>query len=284
MAPTKMMVVGQQLLQQLEERSKRPIVTASVTKVRHWGQNKEGWQVAETPNFRIFHKENSEFVERVAQIAENTRLAMFRKWFGSDGVEWQPTCELILHPNAGAYTQMTGVPGNSPGHSRIESGSGRIVARRMDMRLDAAGMVDAVLPHETTHVVLAGMFGIVEVPRWCDEGIAVLSEPDDKIEQHRRNLLKHHKDGLLFGLKEIMELKDYPQARRIGPFYAQSVVLTEFLTHQKGPRILTEFVKDGIRQGYEVALQRHYGMTFTQLEQLWQQNVINDATRIAAQK
>ena len=104
----------------------------------------------------------------------------------------------------------------------------------MDMRLDAAGMVDAVLPHETTHVVLAGMFGIVEVPRWCDEGIAVLSEPADKIEAHRRNLHKFHADNQLFGLKELMELKDYPQARRIGAFYAQSVMLTEFLTQQKG--------------------------------------------------
>src|SRR5262249_61358926 len=122
------------------------------------------------------------------------------------------------------------------------------------------------------------------VPRWCDEGIAVLSEPSEKIEAHRRNLHNFHKDNQLFGLKELMELKDYPPARRIGAFYAQSVVLTEFLTQQKGPRTLTEFVKDGIRQGYDAALQRHYGMTFTQLEQLWQQQVINDATRQTAQK
>ena len=179
---------------------------------------------------------------------------------------------------------MTRVPGNSPGHSRIEGNSGRIIARRMDMRQDATGMVDAVLPHETTHVVLAGMFGIVEVPRWCDEGIAVLSEPDEKIAAHRRNLGKHHQEGQLFGLKELMELKDYPAPRRIGAFYAQSVVLTEFLTRQKGPRVLTDFVKDGIRQGYDASLQKHYGMTFTQLEQLWQQEVINDAVRQTAQK
>src|SRR5688572_30930339 len=60
---------------------------------------------------------------------------LFRSWFGHDGIEWQPTCEVILHPNAAAYTQSTGVPGNSPGHSRIEGASGRVIARRMDMRL-----------------------------------------------------------------------------------------------------------------------------------------------------
>ena len=285
MAPTKMMAVGQQVLQQLDERAKKSQVVGSSAKIRHWGQNKDGWQVAETPHFRIFHKENSDYADRVAQIAENTRATMFRKWFGQDGVEWQPTCELILHPNASAYTQMTGVPGNSPGHSRIESDpSGRVVARRMDMRLDAAGMMEAVLPHETTHVVLAGMFGGAPVPRWCDEGIAVLSEPNEKIEQHRRNLHKYSKEGQLFGLKELMELKDYPQSRRVGAFYAQSVCLTEFLTQQKHPRALTEFIKDAVRYGYETALQRHYNLTFAQLEQLWQQQVLSDTSRLTAQK
>lgn len=285
MAPTKMMKVGQDLLQQLDQRSKTPPVTTSITKVRHWGQNKEGWLVAETPHFRIFHKQNTEYAERIAQIAENTRGTMYRKWFGNDGGEWIPVCELILHPNAAAYTQMTGVPGNSPGHSRIESDpSGRVIARRMDMRLDAAGMMEGVLPHETTHVVLAGMFGSAPVPRWCDEGIAVLSEPNDKIDQHRRNLHKHHQEGQLFGLKELMELKDYPQPRRIGAFYAQSVVLTEFLTQQRNPRVLTEFIKDSQRHGCETALQKHYDMTFTQLEQLWQQQVISDPNRLTAQK
>ena len=157
---------------------------------------------------------------------------MYRKWFDAEGVEWTPICELIVHPNAAAYTQMTGVPTNSPGHSRIESDpSGRVTARRLDLRMDIAGMMDAVLPHETTHVVLAGMFDSFHVPRWADEGIAVLSEPDTKIDQHRRNLLKNQKEGHLFGLKELMELKDYPHPRQIGAFYAQSVVLVEFLVH-----------------------------------------------------
>lgn len=285
MAPSKMMVVGQKLLQQLEDRSKRPLITASVTRVRHRGQNKEGWQVTETPHFFIFHKQDPAYAERVAQIAESTREAMYRKWFGTDGPDWQPVCELILHPNAAIYSQQTGVPGNSPGHSRIESDpTGRVIARRMDMRMDASGMLEAVLPHETTHVVLAGMFGSAPVPRWCDEGIAILTEPSEKIEQHRRNLLKHHRENQLFGLRELMELKDYPQARRVGAFYAQSVVLTEFLMQQKSPRVLTEFIRDGLRQGYDAALEKHYNMTFTQLEQAWAQQVIGNMERVAAMR
>lgn len=277
MAPTKMMKVGQELLQTLEQRANAgPQVVVNVVKTKHLGKNREGWEVTETTHFRIFHKQDNAFGERAGQIAEATRATMYRKWFAKDIIEWQPTCELILHPSSASYTHMTGVPSNSPGHSRIESDpSGRVISRRMDLRQDINGMMDAVLPHETTHVVLAGMFDAHHVPRWADEGIAVLSEPNEKIELHRRKLLVHYKEGTLFGLKELMELKDYPPPRRIGAFYAQSVVLVEFLTQKRGAKALTDFIKDGLRHGYDTSLQRHYNMTFTQLEALWQQEVIN---------
>jgi tetratricopeptide (TPR) repeat protein len=290
MAPTNLMAVGQALLQQIEQRSKgsmvtAPLNTAATTKVKHWGQNKEGWQVAETPHFRIFHRKDNDFAERVAAIVESTRVDMYKKWFNVENVEWQPCCELILHATGGEYTHATGVPGNSPGHSRIETDrSGRIIARRMDLRLDINGMMEAVLPHETTHIVLAGMFGNSQVPRWADEGIAVLTEPDEKIDLHRRNLLKHYHDNQLFALKELMELKDYPHHRRIGAFYAQSVVLAEFLAQKRGPKVLTDFIIDGVRQGYDAALQKHYSMTFAQLEQAWQQEIINNPARFTSRK
>lgn len=291
MAPGKMMAVGQSLLQELDKRARAgaggpPTVTGELSKFKHLGRNKEGWLVVETEHFRVFHKQDQEFAERVAQIAETTRLAMFRKWFGIDGITWDPICELILHPDVGSYSQMTGAPRNTPGHSRMEvdNATKRIIARRMDLRCDIPNMTQTVLPHEATHVVLAGMFGPFDLPRWADEGIAVLAEPNEKIEQHRRNLHKHYQDGLLFGLKELMKMENYPEPRRIGAFYAQSVVLVEFLTQQRGPKVLAEFVKDGLRHGYETSLQRHYGMTFPQLETLWQQQVISNSARVAAQK
>ncbi|MBI2805616.1 MAG: hypothetical protein HYX68_11615 [Planctomycetes bacterium] len=290
MAPAKVLATGQSLLKELKTRAnaapRPPLVTGNLAKVRRLGRNKEGWQVVETTHFRIFHKNSDEFAERVGEIAESTRLAMFRKWFGIDGVDWQPTCELILHPDVNAYTQMTGAPRNTPGHSRMEvdNGTKRIIARRMDLRCDVPNMLQTVLPHEATHVVLAGMFGPFDLPRWADEGIAVLAEPDEKIEQHRRNLHKHHQDGLLFGLKELMKMENYPAPRRIGAFYAQSVVLVEFLTQQRGPRVFAEFVKDGLRQGYEKSLERHYKMSFAQLDQLWQRQVINNSERVAARR
>lgn len=278
---------GKWLLREIDQRQKTqvagplPDVIAEVT-VRHLGRNKEGWQVAETTYFRIFHNLSPEQIDRVASIAEKTRRDMYRKWFGNDGIDWAPKCELILHPTGTDYSRMTGVSSASPGHSRIESDpSGqRVLSRRMDLRCDNPGMLDAVLPHETTHVVLAGMFGKYAVPRWADEGIAVLTEPSPKVDLHRRNLDRCSREGSLFSVKELMQLQDYPQPRRIGAFYAQSVCLVEFMTELRGPQVFTAFLRDGLRDGYDDALRKHYHLDMNELQDRWHQRLVQ-GSRVA---
>lgn len=242
-----------------------------VIEVKHLGRNKEGWEVAQTSHFVIFHNQEREFIEKVARIAETTRLKANRKWFGNDGEAWTQKCELILHANVADYTHATGMPMASPGHTVIESDAGnRVVSRRIHLRYDAPGLLDALLPHETTHAVLAGQFGPHQVPRWADEGMALLSESKEKIALHRRALAECAENGELFSLKELIEMKDYPKPARIKAFYAQSVCLTDFLAKERGHVVFTKFVRDGLAKGYEVSLQRHYGCDFAGLEERWQ--------------
>jgi len=142
-------------------------------------------------------------------------------------------------------------------------------------------MLEAVLPHETTHVVLAGQFGRHHVPRWADEGMAVLSEPRDKVEQHRRNLVKNQRE--LFPVRDLMNLQEYPQPRRITAFYAQSVVLVDYLCQQRGPQVFAAFLRDGLDHGYEAALQKHYGYRgFNDLQTLWDQQLRAEIERAGA--
>lgn len=252
--------------------------------MQHYGRNAQGWQVTDTTHFRIYHNQPRDLVEQVARSAERTRVDMSRKWFGNDGVDWQPKCELVLHASAADYSRQTGVPTSSPGHSRIESDrvTHRVVGRRLDLHVDNPGMLEAVLPHETTHVVLAGQFGPFPVPRWVDEGVAVLSEPAEKVEQHRRNLAKAARDGQLFAVKELLELDNYPQPQRVSAFYAQSVGLVDFLTQQQGPTVFTAFVRDALRSGWEGALRKHYQWSLADLQQQWDAHVQTDMHRVTA--
>jgi tetratricopeptide (TPR) repeat protein len=253
--------------------------------MQHFGKNPQGWQVTETTNFLIFHNQSRDLIERVAQIAERTRQAMTRKWFGSEGEAWSTKCEIVIHGSASEYSRLTKVPANSPGHTCIkrEPVTFRVIGRRIDLHIEnIVGMLEAVLPHETTHVVLAGNFGNLEVPRWADEGVAVLTEPVEKIEQHRRNLGKSQKEGLLVPVRDLMTLQDYPQARQITAFYAQSVILVEFLSQKHGPQVFIEFLRDGLKDGYETALRKHYGWSHAELQANWDQHVASSGRQTVA--
>jgi hypothetical protein len=285
LAPTKFDGYGNSLLRRIQERrdgtgskeETRGDEQTPAVAVRHQDRGSQGWSVAETTNFRVFHNQTRELAERTARVAERTRTDMFRKWFGETGAAWTPKCDVYVHASANDYARQTGAPANSPGHSTFQSDHGRVVLRRIDLHADDANMLVAVLPHESTHVVLAGQFGDQPPPRWADEGMAVLTEPREKIDRHLRMLSQHARERQLFYLRELMEQtypqpqqNQYPEPRRIGAFYAQSVSLVEFLAQRKGPREFAQFLRDGMRGGYETALRKHYDIKdFSELEKSW---------------
>lgn len=281
---------AQRLLREIDQRRQgdagraaRPAQEITVA-LQHYGRNQQGWQVTDTPHFRIYHNQSRDLVERAAQVAERTHSEMSRKWFAADGAGWPGRCELVLHATAAEYSQKTGQPANCPGHASVEHDrvTKRVTGRRLDMHVDCPSMLEAVLPHETTHCVIAGQFGPFQVPRWVDEGMAVLSEPADKVEQHRRNLLKAAREGQTFPVKELMQMENYPHPQRVSAFYAQSVALVDFLAQQQGPVVFSNFVRDGLRSGWETALQKHYGWNLAELQQRWDAHILGDGQRMAA--
>ncbi len=102
-----------------------------------------------------------------------------------------------------------------------------------------------------------------------------MTEPKEKIDQHRRNLARSHREGALYNVRDLMNMHDYPQGRQIGAFYAQSVVLVDFLTSLKGPQVFAAFLREGLDTGYEQALRKHYGLRdFNELQSRWNQQVL----------
>jgi hypothetical protein len=241
----------------------------SVGEVRHTARQGQ-WAVAETTNCRIFHTQDKEFAERVARAAETARATYARKWLGEVPAAWTPRCDIYVHDTREEYSKSTGQPNDCPGHSTIDGVGERVVARKIDLHRDEALMLTGWLPHEMTHVVLADRFGTKALPRWADEGMAVLSEPRDRVELHLRNLPQHRRDRLLFAVADLMQYKDYPEGRYISPFYAQSVSLVDYLTQLKGSQEFTQFLRDGLRDGFEASLQQHYDIqSFTDLQNRW---------------
>jgi tetratricopeptide (TPR) repeat protein len=276
---------GKQVLARIQQqrgRSTTPAAgpAAGPMAVRHAERTADGWAIAETTHFRIYHTQPRDLVEKVATVAEQARIEVSRKWFADEGEAWDARCDLYLHATAQDYSRATGKPAAWPAHSTInlESGTGRVVSRRIDLRCDDPDLLVSSLPHETTHVVLAGRFGGPDVPRWADEGMALLSEPPDRIERHLRALAAHYQDGGLFPIRELLMLKNYPaESHRRGAFYAQSLSVTQLLVHERGPQTFARFLTEALRYGYDKALQRHYGYDVSTLEQRWRQATFGQA-------
>jgi tetratricopeptide (TPR) repeat protein len=252
--------------------------------LRHHERNAEGWLWCESGAFVIYHKTTAEVAEQAVQAAEAARANVQQKWFGGASRSWTPRCEVYLHPTAEDYGRATGHY-NSPGHSSIRVENGHFLVRRIDLHCDDANMLPAILPHETMHIVLAseivadlGDQQLERLPRWADEGLAVLNEPKGKVERHLSNLAKARQDRILFSLRELMELPNYPQnPRQISTFYAQSVSLVEFLSSLRGPEAFMHFLQDSLRSGYEPALQRHFNIaSFNDLEERWTIYMVGD--------
>jgi hypothetical protein len=227
------------------------------------------WKIRETASFRILH-DDAELAERAAEVAEAARESQIRRWAGSPPkTAWTPKCDLYLYPNARVFCQMTGQPEESPGFSTMGMNGGRIIARRVNLRADHPQMLKAIMPHEITHVVLADLFPHKQIPRWADEGMAVLSEPPSEQQSRAADLHEPLGSGQLFKVDKLMNM-DYPESRYWGLYYAQSVSLTRYLVEQGTPTQFIQFVQSSQQTGPDDALRRIYRIDgLNQLHERW---------------
>lgn len=230
-----------------------------------------GWTTTATPSFRVHHHLDRTTGEKLARLLETTRAVQIEKWFGGEQDPWTPPCEVVIHDTAANYSTATGAPPTSPGHSTVKVEGGRVTQRRIDLHADDPNMGLGVLPHEATHIVMAGRFGTHLIPRWADEGMAVLAEPGDRIARHIHDLPRLGAQTGVFPIRALMSQKDYPEPRLMGVFYAQSVSVVGHMVELRGPRVFAAFLRDGLDLGYEQALARHYQANWDQLEASWRQ-------------
>jgi len=226
-----------------------------------------------TANFVVASVERDrELAGRVAEAAESARETQLRHWAGESArpeTPWTPRCEIYLFPSAREFSRETHQPPESPGFSSMGMNAGKIVLRRVHLRTDHPSLVRAVLPHEVTHVVLADLFPRQQIPRWADEGMAVLSEPTREQSVHADELGGPLRENRLFRLGALASM-DYPDPRYMTLYYAQSVSLTRFLVESGTPTQFVRFLRESQRIGVEPALATVYAVTgYPDLEARW---------------
>jgi RNA polymerase sigma factor (sigma-70 family) len=229
-----------------------------------------------TPNF-VVTAPTPVIARAVANEAEYQREQIARHWTGGVLAKWGKP----------AAVSVTSSWGNGAGSTTFTFANGKVAD--IAMRLDGFSLntLEGSLPHEVAHAVLATHFG-KPLPRWADEGIALLYEAVDeqaKLDTLTRQLLNA---GRGIRLKALFPMKEYPNDATL--LYAQGHSVVRFLLAldpQKLPAAkigstpsstredlararLVAFITGAIDDGAGKCVERYYGFkTVDALEEAW---------------
>jgi len=201
-----------------------------------------------TPNF-VIETEDPQLCQQLAQAAERFRREIAVAWLGAPMPNWASPCVCTVQagPNLAAC-----------GATTFLFDRGEVYGWRMTIQGSAERLMDSVLPHEITHMVLACHFR-QPVPRWADEGAATCVEHPSERGKQSRLLWQCLQTGRGIAFNRMFAMTEYP--KDIGPLYAQGYSLADYLIQIGGrPKFLT-FLADGMKDNHwSEAVQRHYGI------------------------
>jgi hypothetical protein len=203
----------------------------------------------ETLNFAVDNAPSLESAKRIAETAEYCRREMAMLWLGTTLPDWSEKCPIKVN---------VGKELGAGGATTFVFQDGIVSDWEMDIQGSEERILDSVLPHEITHIVLASHFRR-PLPRWLDEGIATSVENESEKEKYR-NMLRHfiRKDvQRCLPCRRMVSMKEYPQD--IMPFYSQGFSAVEYLLLLGGQREIIRFAETALKSGWDNALLRHYG-------------------------
>jgi hypothetical protein len=211
----------------------------------------------QTRNF-VVNAPTPEMAKRFGEWAEYWRKQKAIQWVGREMPAWQQPCPLYIKVSYNG----------SGGATSFGFDNGHILGMKMEIQGTLDRLVQSVLPHEVTHTVFAHHFRVA-VPRWADEGGAVLSE--DEPEKRRHDLLVRevlNSRSRAIPLRRLFLLTEYP--RDVMVLYAEGYSVTNFLVSRSSRGAFLNFVADGMRRGWDAAVRQHYGyQNVEELEQAW---------------
>jgi hypothetical protein len=209
-----------------------------------------------TTNF-IVHAPSAQIAQQFGQAAEYYRKEKALQWLGQEMPPWPQRCPLTV-------TVTLKPPG---GATQFHFENGRILGQQMNIEGPLDRLLASVLPHEVTHTVFAHYFRC-PVPRWADEGGAVLSEDDPERARHDQLCRQLLNAGRAMQLRTLLSLRDYP--RDVMCLYAQGFSLADYLVKTSNRQTYLQFVGHGMRHGWDSAVQTCYRLhSVEELEQAW---------------
>jgi len=186
---------------------------------------------------------------------DKCRHEIVRQWFPSiTGHDWTPPCDVYLYfeidENANEGRQAPG----SLGHAIVVKDRSRVLRRKIVLDVSDSSLLNALIPHEVAHVVIASYLDVPELPCWLDEGIAMTCEPDYKQAVYGAKVRSWLASESLRS-EELTCLDSAPRGKLSDQYYTRAYALTIFLieTHDRATvlRLAEACHRDGQRAAFK---------------------------------
>jgi hypothetical protein len=211
-----------------------------------------------TTNFLV-EAPNLQVAQQIGQMAEHYRKEKAIQWLGREMPPWRERCPVHVR-----------VTMNGPsGATRFAFDRGQILSQDMQIEGPLDRLLASVLPHEITHTVFAEFFRM-PVPRWADEGGAVLSEDDVERERHDRLVRQVlNTPGRKIPLRRLFSLTQYPGDVMV--LYAEGYSVSNYLVGISNRDTFLRFVAHGMSaNGWDSAVKAYYHLNRVEdLEESW---------------
>ena len=212
-----------------------------------------------------------EIAQQIGQYAEAYRKEKALLWLGQEMPQWPDPCPL----------RVTITMNGSGGATSFAFDHGRILGQDMHIEGSLDRLLASVLPHEVTHTVFAYYFR-QPVPRWADEGGAVLSEDD--IERNRHDQLVRqilNTPGRAIPLRRLFSMTKYPPDVMV--LYAEGYSVSNFLVANSNRGVFLNFVAQGMRGDWDAAVKANYGYgSVEELEKAWVESLYHSRPQAQA--
>jgi hypothetical protein len=209
-----------------------------------------------TTNF-VVQAPTPQIAQQIGQYAEHYRKEKALVWLGQEMPPWPQPCPLVV------TVTMEG----PSGATSFSFGAQGVAGQHMEIRGPLDRLLSSVLPHEVTHTVFAYYFQR-PVPRWADEGGAVLSEDDIERDRHDKLTRQILNQGREIRLRQLFSLKDYP--RQVECLYAEGFSMANYLVDRSDRQVFLKFVAHGMQRGWDNAAQVYYQCgNVEELEEAW---------------
>jgi hypothetical protein len=215
-----------------------------------------------TTNFLV-EAPTPQIAQQVGVYAEAYRKQKALEWLGHEMPPWPERCPI----------RVTVTMNGAGGATSFAFDRGNVLGQHMNIEGSLDRLLSSVLPHEVTHTVFAYYYRM-PVPRWADEGGAVLSEDD--IERNRHDMLCRqilNTPGRQIPLRRLFSLHDYPGD--VMALYAEGFSIVNYLVSSSNKPTFLAFVAHGMTYGWDNAVQTYYHyQNIDDLEQAWKAYLI----------